>query len=231
MTDPSDPTGADPAPFILHHYEFSPFSEKVRVAFGIKQIAWRACPQPMMMPKDDLLALTGGYRRIPVLQIGSDLYFDSAFILEEIDRRADGPSLYGGIGAGVGAGLSAWCDSWAEGSFFRCVVGLLFGGDFDPPSGFADDRAALLGAPFDAAAMAAARPQLEFQLRGHLALLEAQLSDGRAYLMGDAPDMTDASFIYLIRMMRNGKGQTATLLEAFPRLLSWEKRLDAVGHG
>ena len=41
------------ADLILHHYADSPFSEKVRVAFGIKQLAWksvrdpqRSCPSP-----------------------------------------------------------------------------------------------------------------------------------------------------------------------------------------
>ena len=30
------------ADLILHHYPNSPFSEKVRVAFGIKQLAWKS---------------------------------------------------------------------------------------------------------------------------------------------------------------------------------------------
>jgi glutathione S-transferase len=45
---------------ILHHYVSSPFSEKVRVALGIKQLAWRAVEQPVIMPKPDLIPLTGG---------------------------------------------------------------------------------------------------------------------------------------------------------------------------
>ena len=57
---------------ILHHYDVSPFSEKVRILFGIK--AWRSAIQPIIMPKPELIPLTGGYRRIPVLQIGADVY-------------------------------------------------------------------------------------------------------------------------------------------------------------
>ena len=45
---------------IFHHYPASPFSEKVRVAFGIKQLAWRSVEIPNMMPKPDLIPLTGG---------------------------------------------------------------------------------------------------------------------------------------------------------------------------
>ena len=72
---------------ILHHYPLSPFSEKVRVIFGLKSAVWQGCEQPAVMPKDELLVLTGGYRRIPVLQIGSDLYFDTTRIIDEIERR------------------------------------------------------------------------------------------------------------------------------------------------
>ena len=63
---------------ILHQYDSSPFSEKVRICFGIKGLAWRAAQQPVIMPKPDLIPLTGGYRRIPVMQIGADVYCDSA---------------------------------------------------------------------------------------------------------------------------------------------------------
>ena len=45
---------------ILHHYPNSPFSEKVRVAFGIKQLAWKSVVIPNIMPKPDLMPLTGG---------------------------------------------------------------------------------------------------------------------------------------------------------------------------
>src|ERR1700761_7325687 len=59
---------------ILHQYEISPFSEKVRVALGIKGLAWRACDQPVINPKPEMVRLTGGYRRIPVMQIGADVW-------------------------------------------------------------------------------------------------------------------------------------------------------------
>jgi glutathione S-transferase len=45
---------------ILHHYDFSPYSEKVRLAFGNKQLAWHSVETPMMAPKPDLVPLTAG---------------------------------------------------------------------------------------------------------------------------------------------------------------------------
>ena len=62
---------------ILHHYEISPYSEKVRIGLGLKGLAWRSVEIPVIMPKPDLTALTGGYRKTPVLQIGADIYCDS----------------------------------------------------------------------------------------------------------------------------------------------------------
>jgi glutathione S-transferase len=58
---------------ILHHYDTSPFSEKVRLLLGLRGLAWRSVIQPTIMPKPQLVPLTGGYRRIPVMQIGADV--------------------------------------------------------------------------------------------------------------------------------------------------------------
>ena len=58
---------------ILHHYDTSPFSEKVRVLFGFKGMAWTSVHVPNMMPKPDFTPLSGGYRRTPALQIGADV--------------------------------------------------------------------------------------------------------------------------------------------------------------
>src|SRR5947199_3130106 len=78
---------------ILHHYESSPYSEKIRLAFGIKGLAWSSVQIPRIMPKPDLMPLTGGYRRTPVMQIGADIYCDTRLILPEIDARHPSPSL------------------------------------------------------------------------------------------------------------------------------------------
>ena len=59
---------------ILHHYDLSPYAEKIRLALGLKGLAWNSVQTPMVLPKPDHFELTGGYRRVPVLQIGSDVY-------------------------------------------------------------------------------------------------------------------------------------------------------------
>ncbi|MBL6616863.1 MAG: glutathione S-transferase N-terminal domain-containing protein [Reyranella sp.] len=71
---------------ILHHHEISPYSEKVRLGLGLKSLAWASAEIPMIMPKPDLTAPTGGYRKTPVLQIGADIYCDSQLIMRELER-------------------------------------------------------------------------------------------------------------------------------------------------
>ena len=79
---------------ILHHYPSSPFSEKVRLVLAYKQLAWKSVIMPSIMPKPDVQALTGGYRRAPVLQIGADLYCDSALICDVLEHLQPQPTLY-----------------------------------------------------------------------------------------------------------------------------------------
>ncbi|MDB5108550.1 MAG: hypothetical protein JWM69_1491, partial [Candidatus Binatus sp.] len=74
------------AEIILHQYAISPFSEKIRKIFAFKKIAWRSVEQPVIMPKPQLIPLTGGYRRIPVLQIGADVYCDTGIIIRKIEE-------------------------------------------------------------------------------------------------------------------------------------------------
>jgi hypothetical protein len=61
------------ADLILHHYDEAPFAEKIRLVFGIKGLSWQSVIIPAALPKPDLMPLTGGYRRTPVLQIGADV--------------------------------------------------------------------------------------------------------------------------------------------------------------
>src|SRR5258708_22114578 len=148
---------------ILHHYEISPYSEKVRLGLGLKGLAWGSVEIPVIMPKPDLTALTGGYRKTPVLQIGADIYCDSQFILRELERRHPTPSFYpAGHGA---ADALAW---WAEKTMFSPAAGILFAKRPDAlPEGFLEDRAKFSGRTIDPAAMMAALPNLLDQLRAH----------------------------------------------------------------
>ena len=85
---------------ILHHYDASLFSEKIRLAFGLKNLPWRSVIISSIMPRPDLMPLTGGYRKTPVMQIGADIYCDTQCILRELERRFPEPTLYPGASEG-----------------------------------------------------------------------------------------------------------------------------------
>ena len=82
------------AELVLHHFATSPFSEKVRLVLGYKRLAWKSVLIPSILPKPDLVALTGGYRKTPVLQLGADIFCDTALICEALEHLQPTPSLY-----------------------------------------------------------------------------------------------------------------------------------------
>ena len=79
---------------ILHNYDASPFAEKIRLIMGFKQLSWRWVNIPRIMPKPDLTALTGGYRKTPVLQVGADIYCDTALIARRLEAEKATPALF-----------------------------------------------------------------------------------------------------------------------------------------
>jgi glutathione S-transferase len=210
---------------IFHHYPTSPFSEKVRLAFGMKGMKWRAVVQPVIMPKPYLTVLTGGYRKIPVMQIGADIYCDTQIILSEIERRvSDPPIMQGGMGQAVGF--------WADRSFFQASVPLIFGalGDKVDPA-FMKDREALSGRPFDVAQMKAAVPLMREQWRAHVGFIESALQSGGDFING-TPGVEDIHAHMNVWFVSNFVAEEAVkLLAEFPRVRAWYQRLNAIGHG
>ena len=189
---------------ILHHYEISPYSEKVRIGLGLKGLAWGSVEIPVIMPKPDLTALTGGYRKTPVLQIGADIYCDSQLIMRELERRHPTPSFYpAGHGA---ADALAW---WAEKTTFSPAAGILFAKRPDAlPEGFLEDRAKFSGRNIDPAAMKAAVPNLLDQLRAHFDWLDQMLTDGRSFLQGSAASLADLAAYHPVWFLQQNFGPT-----------------------
>lgn len=212
---------------VLHHYEASPYSEKVRLGLGLKSLAWVSVEIPMIMPKPDLTALTGNYRKTPVMQIGADIYCDSQLIMCELERRYPSPSFYpAGRGA---ADALAW---WAEKTMFSPGAGLLFAKKPETlPKGFLEDRARFSGRNIDPAVLAAAVPNLLDQLRAHLYWLDQMLADGRPFLQGIAAGLADLAAYHPVWFLQRNFGSAASSLGEFPRLVSWAARVAAIGHG
>jgi glutathione S-transferase len=213
---------------ILHHFEKSPFSEKIRVVFGLKNVEWTSVLISRIMPRPDLMPMTGGYRRTPVMQIGADIYCDTQCILRELERRFPQPTLFPKGYEGI-----AWATAmWTDRSFFQNTVNLVFGSLADQvPQDFIEDREKLRGAKFDVAAMTAAIPQMRDQFRAHLQWIEAQLGDGRSWMAGDAASLCDVNAYMNIWYVRAHLPNANEMFSEFGKTQVWEARLRAVGHG
>jgi glutathione S-transferase len=209
---------------ILHHFDASPYAEKARVLLGIKALAWDSVQIPMVSPKPDLTALTGGYRKTPVLQVGADVYCDTSCIARELERRHPRPSLWPDGGSGLALALAPWGDRW-----FEPGAGLAMSLNELPDDLLRDRREFFTHMDFDA--FGPRRAHLLAQVRAHAALVEAQLADGRPYLTGSRPGLADATAWYPLWMARGYIASTEALVAGFDRLLAWEGRVRALGHG
>src|SRR6202045_2589922 len=215
------------ADIILHHYDTSPYSEKVRLGFGLKGLAWRSVELPQIMPKPNLTALTGGYRKTPVLQIGADIYCDSQLIMRELERRYPTPSFYP---AGRGAADALACR--AEKTMVLPVDSIVFPKRPEVlPEGFLEVRVKFSGRNIDPVVMMAAVPNCLDQLRAHFDWLDQMLADGRSFLQGPAVGLADLAAYHPMWYLRQYFGPAAAPLDGFPRLLTWADRIAAIGHG
>jgi glutathione S-transferase len=221
-------------PTVLHHFDESPFSEKIRLIFGFKGLSWSSVRIPRIMPRPELTPLTGGYRRTPVMQIGADVFCDTQIIIRELERRFPSPTLFpsGNFGAPWALGL------WTDRTFFQNTVALVFGAlGSKVPQEFIEDRSRLRGAKFDVEAMKAAIPHMRDQFRAQVGWIEAQLSDGRKWLLGDfsLADVNAYMNVWFARSSLSPEDWVAAgldrIFDALPRTLEWEGQLRGIGHG
>ncbi|MDR3416247.1 MAG: glutathione S-transferase family protein [Nevskia sp.] len=216
---------------ILHHYDTSPYSEKIRAIFGYKRMAWRSVTTPAVAPKPDLVALTGGYRRAPVLQVGRDIYCDTRLIVRVLDRLQPAPPV-----VPPRQRLSCLAYASLEQTLFFATVPVVF-----QPAGlkylveqlgpdamqqFRQDREALF------AGGTARRPNAEYSRLNFVPLFNAvdvQLGDG-PYLLGAEPTLADFVCYHCAWFVLRNPG-TAPLFEPFRNLLAWAQRMQQLGHG
>lgn len=215
------------ADIILHHYPPSPFSEKVRTGLGLKGLAWQSVAQNRLPDRPELFAMTGGYRRIPVMQIGADIYCDTQCILTELDHRFPEPGFFPD-GKAIAQGVARWVDVCLFPHAVRIAVAPLAA---ELPAEFLADRARLyLGPDGDFAREAADLPHHLAQFRAQLGWLDQQLS-GHRWLLGDQPGMADLAAWYVVWVVAERYRDAMTLFGAFPALSAWMARMRAIGHG
>jgi glutathione S-transferase len=222
------------ADLILHHYDEAPFAEKVRLVFGIKNLSWRSVIQPATLPKPNLMPLTGGYRRTPVLQIGADIFCDTQLIIAELERRYPKPTLFPDGNAGVAYALG----SWAHGPYVVTSVAIYMGHD-DPsgeavslPSHFYEDRKKMWLPQFDTDALKPKLPAYRTRLRAHNELINMQLADGRRFLTGERPGLVDIHAMWNpCFLLWFSPTEYRHAYDRYPAIKEWQKRVAAIGYG
>lgn len=222
---------SDSHPLVLHHYTLSPFSEKVRLLLGYCGLAWHSVQVAPRLPRPDLMQLTGGYRRIPVLQCGADIYCDTRLIARELAARGNRMALYADEDTAV-AERAAWADSRL---FFAALTASVSRRTLPHLRRAADlslletvrlivDRVGMLrGARVPKMSGAQARRMLQAALDE----LEAALIQD--FLFGDEPRIADFSVYHSLHFAH--ERARSGLLDPYPRLLAWMARMAAFGHG
>jgi len=216
---------------VLHHYPVSPFAEKARLMLGFKRLAWKSVQIPLIMPKPDVVALTGGYRRTPILQVGADIYCDTALIARVLERLAPAPSFFP-HGDTIAVQAAA---HFSDGPLFWNTVPVgftpgqgmmkIFFKDATPEylAAFGKDRSVYRGSSRRGPAY-----ECKANLAGLLGKIEAQFA--APYLFGAEPCYADFSLYHALWPLWLPE-DLRKMLAPYPRTLAFMERMTAIGHG
>lgn len=215
---------------ILHHYPMSPFSEKIRAMCGYANLPWLSAVTREMPPRPVVAALAGGYRKIPVAQVGADIFCDSRTIAAEIAARAGRPEL---ALEHCSPEVQAWVREVDLDVFFACI---LAGGTrrlnrkvrasmstLDLARFFWDRIHLARKASVKTVGFRGARPRV----LQHLATVEGMLQHD--FLFGPQPNHADFSTYHGLWFVRD-LGESS-MVRAFPATMAWMDRMKAAGHG
>ena len=216
---------------ILHHYELSPFSEKIRSMLGYSGLSWQSAISPPMPPRPTVDPLAGGYRRIPVAQIGADIFCDTRIISTEIAAIAGKPEL---ALENCSKDIQEFVQHADTEVFFAVVrsgspakaISFILK-HFSPWQAFKfiKDRA---GVQRDASIAPMSRNRAIEILAEHLLDLEQRFGSTE-FCFGDTPTIADFSAFHLLWFRNKTEGDE--LLENIPDIRDWYHRMLDMGHG
>lgn len=216
---------------ILHHYELSPYAEKIRLMLGQTRLHWQSVLSPEQPPRPNVDPLSGGYRRIPIAQIGADIFCDTFVISQEVATLANAPELDPEHVKEDAAAIMAL----AEGDVFFAAIGsvppvTLIGnlvrhfGLFGALK-FALDRGRMMR---DATMKPPQGEAARTVMRNFLEELERRLAD-QDYLTGASPSIADFSAFHPLWL--HVSSSRRPLDQRFANVGRWYDRIAAIGHG
>ena len=210
---------------ILHQYDFSPFSEKMRKVLGFKGLDYHSVDQPDIAPKPALTPLTGGYRRIPVLQIGAHVYCDTALMVRELERRFPDPCLTPPSLLGAAEIVADWADHRLFSMVALPTVVAL--SEILPPEFFEDRAKMSPGFSADGAGGAVAHSENQMLLA--MSTLDAQLSK-TPFILGECLTLADWSVYHVVNFASAAPIFGNSITER-PALNKWLEKLRAMDSG
>jgi glutathione S-transferase len=215
---------------ILHHYDLSPFSQKTRSMLGYAGLSWQSVITREMPPRPLLEALTGGYRKIPVAQIGADIFCDTQTISTEIARLSHQPQL---ALENCSSDIQDFAHNTDLRVFFACLTICSSRALFRKVresltlreiAQFTWDRLSL-----GRSATTSIIPphKAKAYVMAHLAEIESRLE--QHFIFGEQPNHADFSAFHSLWFLHDVAEHT--LLQNFPRTLAWFNRMAAFGNG
>ena len=210
---------------ILHQYDISPFSQKAQKMMGLKGLDWLSVEMPLIAPKPDVEALTGGYRGTPILQVGADVFIDNWMIARALDNSAPAAPL-NPRGPLQAAALYAWCE--------RLFIPLLhsafatYKNQWEPDF-LADRKRVFPDVDFDS--LHIADPDRRSQVNAFLGEAAAQLGRGVPFLGGKTPDSGDVHVWGMIWMIYSALPDLVPLVERYGEIMDWHGRMERLGRG
>lgn len=215
---------------ILHHYDASPYAEKIRLMFGLTQTRWQSLLSPAWPPRPNVDPLSGGYRRIPIAQIGADIFCDTALIAQEVAQLTRHASLDPSTIEGESRSLMKQAEREA---FFAAITAVpplrLLGTmlkEFGPTGAyrFVKDRTGLMkGGTVRPPNASKAKHALTTLLDG----LEARLASG-PWVGGERPSFADFACYHPLWLHVSCNRRP---LHAGPKVLRWYQGIANLGHG
>ena len=151
--------------------------------------------QPPYLPREDVAALGLAYRRIPILSIGRDVYFDTRLILRKLEELF--PTNRMGGGSPEQRGVEQLLEKWTvDGGIFG-RAGMLVPQDIPlvQEERYVKDREDLMGIKIEPAMVKRAMPEAVAEIRESFEYLETTfLADGRQWILHtEKPTLADVN--------------------------------------
>ena len=213
-------------PIILHQYDISPFSQKAQKMLALKGLSWTSVEMPMIAPKPDVEALTGGYRGTPVLQMGADVFVDNWMIARALDDAAPGAPAINARGPLSDGALYAWGERLFTPLLHSALAAYQSQWDADF---LADRKRVFPDVDFDT--LAVGDPDRHSQVRAYLGAVEAELALRGDYLGGEHADSWDIHVWGMVWMIHSALPDLVPIVEGYSGVVAWYERMVALGTG